>query len=313
MKKCYIGLSLIIFLFSCSNQEKIIKPDKINVITTLFPLYDFARQIGRDKVNVRLLLSPGVESHSFEPTPRDMILIDKADIFIYTGKYMEVWVEQILGGIKNRKLIVVDTSKGIKLLQHNQHAGHHKGKSHHHTMDPHIWLDFKNAQEMVKTITAAFLQIDADNTAYYLKNREEYMLKLKTLDEQFRQTLKKCRYKTIIYAGHFAFGYFVKRYNLKHLSPYQGFAPDSEPTSHNIIELIEFIKKEKIKYLFYEELLNPRIARTIAEETGARILLLHSAHNISRTDLKQGVSFISLMEKNLNQLKTGLEYKNDYH
>ncbi len=456
MFKKIAGALFILFLgVSCALAQE--SKGKLEVVTTLFPTYDFAKQIGKDKVNVSLLLPPGVESHTFEPKPQDVVRINKADIFIYTGKYMEPWAEDLLKGVSNKKLVVVDASKGIELMSeadhgHGEHAfewagsfeleagvyvwsfakvngkyadpamkmailespqsgtdgieaveetaevllkadqlntrkagdtvvpslglayqlnfdqskdvtlfqvkiekkgsyvfftehmptefeaeehffknstgqdvepiaqepehghdageAHEHGNHHHHGgKDPHIWVDLGNDQIMIDTIAKAFADKDPANSDFYFKNAEDYKAKLADLDRRFKETLATAEHKTIIYGGHFAFGYFAKRYGLEHESPYEGFAPNAEPSPKAIAELINKLKQSGIKYIYYEELLDPKVARTISQETGAKLELLHGAHNVSKDELDRGVTFLNIMEDNLKKLKVGLECK----
>ncbi len=288
----------IIFLFaicSCEKKgEKVTGKKKLIVVTTLFPLYDFAMNIGKQKTTVILLLPPGTEPHAFEPRPGDILRINNADIFIYTGRSMEPWVEDILKGIGSSGPLVIDSSKVIRL----------SGES---SNDPHIWLDFSNAKKMVINILDGFLSKDPSNRDFYLQNAEEYRKKLDDLDNRFRESLTHCKKNIIIHGGHFAFGYLMRRYNVKYLSAYRGFSPDAEPTPGNLIELSNELKKHDIKYIFYEELITPRVSETIARETGVKLLMLHGAHNITKSEMEQGVTFISLMEQNLKNLQVGLE------
>ena len=283
---------------------------KLEIIATLFPTYDFAVQIGGNKANVYLILPAGMEPHTFEPKSRDIVKINKSDIFIYTGKYMEPWVEDLLKGIPNKNLKVVDASFGIKLLTSAKDDGDHKNHDthqHHGQKDPHIWLDFANAQIMADTIAQALVEKDPQNKDFYLKNALQYKNKLADLDKSFKQTLATAKHKTIIYGGHFAFGYFTKRYGLKYESPYNGFSPNAEPSPKAIGELIKKLKASEIKYIYYEELIDPKVARTISQATGAKLELLHAAHNISKSDIKKGITFINIMQSNLEKLKEGLE------
>ncbi len=291
---------------------------KITIVTTLFPLYDFAKTIGGDKVEVLLLLPPGVEPHSFEPTPGDITKISKAGIFIFTGEFMEPWAHDILSGISNKKLIVVDASTDVNMIpaaqKHEHHNGHneesenHEHHDEHEGMDPHIWLDFDNDKIIIDNITNALCKADATNTNFYKSNAEDYKTKLTKLDTAYKTQLSDCNSKTVVFGGHYAFGYMAKRYDLKYLAA-QGLAPDSEPTATDLIALIEQIKKENIRYVFYEELTSPKIAETLANETNTKILLLNAGHNVSKKDLENNVSFINIMTGNLQNLKTGLECK----
>lgn len=301
---------------------------KISIISTLFPIYDFAKEIGGDKVSVTLLLPPGLEAHSFEPKPSDIIKINKADIFLYTGKFMEPWASDISRGLSNN-VKVIDASVGIEMiegLKHDDEDGevyndeevlkdereelYKKGEYQELSeddrhLDPHIWLDFENAKTIAITIASALKEIDPENATYYQDNLENYNLKLSALDDFYRATLSSCENREIIYGGHYAFGYLAKRYNLNYQAA-QGFAPNSEPTASDLIYLVEEIKAYDIKYVFYEELLNPKIAETLASETNTELLFLSAAHNLTKDDYQNGATFISIMKNNLENLSLGL-------
>jgi zinc transport system substrate-binding protein len=304
MLKRVLGFILIVFFWAIPFVRAEIDPagNRLEIVATLFPVFDFVKAVGQEKVNVSLLLPAGVEPHAFEPKPTDVIRVNKADIFIYTGKYMEPWVEDILKGAFNKNLAVVDMSRDIELLDEEDDDSHHD----HGAKDPHIWLDLGNAQVMVNAIANVLIEKDPRNKDFYSSNAKEYNAKLAGLDLRFRDTFSRCKYKTIIYGGHFAFGYFAKRYHLEHVSPYPGFSPNAEPTPRAIGELINKLKKSGIKYIYYEELLDPKVARTIAKETGANLEMLHGAHNLSKDELIKGLTFLDIMEDNLRKLKTGL-------
>jgi len=272
---------------------------KVSVVTTLFPYYDFARTIGGDKADVSLLLLPGVEAHSFEPKPSDILKINSADIFIYTGDFMEPWAKDILAGINNKKLSVVGAGDVVNLLDGSA-EGLGSG------IDPHIWLDLSNSENIVDGIASAFVRKDPKNSDLYIQNAHELKNELKALDDSFKAGLSNCQTRTLIYGGHYAFGYLVKRYGLDYFAA-QGLAPDSEPTAQDLANLINELKKNGVKYVFYEELSSPKIAETISEETGAQLLLLNAAHNISKDDMSKGVSFIDIMKRNLVNLRIGLQ------
>lgn len=304
---------ILIFIPACNGNNRTDKSNgKIKIVATLFPQYDFAREIVGDKGEVVLLLPPGIEAHAFEPTPQDIGIINNADVFLYTGKYMEPWAEKIIENIGHENIIAVDLSRGIKLLDEDEdedededkdHNGHHHGGK-----DPHIWLDPIYAQKMVGDIVEALVEADKANEDFYRENGENYKEKLGDLDRRFVETFKKTDHKTIIYGGHFAFGYFTKRYGLDYISPYKGFSPNAEPSPKSITELIKNMGDLGINTIYYEELIEPKVARVISEETGGEILLLHGAHNISKGELEAGISYIEIMEGNLERLKRGLIY-----
>ncbi len=303
-----------IYLTGCGKTGQNTHSDRMKIITTLFPLYDFTKNLVKDKADVTLILPPGVEPHGFEPRAGDILKINSAHMFIYTGKFMEPWVEDILKGVDNKDLLIVDSSIGIKLLTHKSHTHQHL-KEHSHgkdkkqlylDADPHIWLDLANAQLMVDNILAGLVKKDPANRDFYEKNAQAYKAKLDELDKRFSTNLTSCKKRIIVHGGHFAFGYLASRYNLKYISAYKG-SPDAEPTPRHVFLMKKIIKDNDIKYIFFEELIMPRMAEVLAKETGAQILMLHGCHNITRDEMERGVTFISLMEKNLENLGKGLE------
>lgn len=278
---------------------------KLVVVASLFPLYDFARNIGKERVEVILLLPPGVEPHSYEPSPGDILKIHKADIFLYTGDTMEPWITTVRKSIRGEKPLIVDTGQSVRA--NDGHAPHEDDADHHGRQDPHIWLDFSNAEKMVDEILEGFVRDDPSGKEYYTRNAGAYKQKLQALDRNYSVSLASCKKRVLIHGGHFAFGYLARRYNLRYLSAYQGFAPNAEPTPQNLIDLVEKLRDNKLRFLFYEELVVPRVAETLARETGAGLLKLNGAHNVTKNELRQGITFISLMEQNLTNLSRGLE------
>lgn len=284
---------------------------KLRVVATIFPVYEFARAVAGDNADVTMLLPPGMEPHSFEPRPDDIVRVSRADLFIYTNRYMEPWAAGIVKGAGGGKLAVVDASRGAKFLKAGNgedHDGHDDGGNGHdgEGMDPHLWLDFTNAQLMVETIAAALAERDPANRAVYLANAVAYRAKLADLDERYRKGLAACATRTVLHGGHFAFGYLANRYGLRYESAY-AVSADAEPTPAKLAKLVKQVRAEGLRHIYTEELLDPRTAETIARETGASILMLHGAHTVSKADLDKGVSFIALMEKNLASLREGLQ------
>ncbi|WP_321329734.1 metal ABC transporter solute-binding protein, Zn/Mn family [uncultured Ilyobacter sp.] len=270
--------------------------ENIKVIATIFPNYDFARNIGKEKAKVTLLLPPGVEAHSYEPTPRDMVRITTSDILLYTGEDMEPWVHR-LGGNLPSSVTVSDISQGIEKI---------KDDDHDHT-DPHIWTDPILAMQMVDNVAAAFAEADPKNSEFYIENAKIYKNKLFKLHQKIERELSDIDKRSLVFSGHMVFGYFAKRYNLTFLTPYRSFSPDAEPTPKRMAELITTIKKRGDSYIYFEELIDPKSAKLIASETQTKILLLHGAHNLSKEEFKSGKGYIDIMEDNLKNLKRGLK------
>ena len=320
MKKGITFLITIILIFSLLviGISKINKQsqneEKIKVIATLFPQYDFAKQIGGDKVDVSLLLTPGTETHTYEPTPQDIINVNRADLYIYTGKYMEPWSDKIANSITSNTQ-VLDASKNINLINEEQFEKEHdivdnneeeSDNSHHHEYDPHIWLNPQNAIGMVKNIEEELCNIDPQNKEYYQKNAENYINQLKSLDTEIETTIKESPKNKIAFGGTFAYAYFIQRYNLQYTSAYDSCGENSEPSVTKVKEVIDYMKENNINVIFYQELSAGKIADTISKETGATKLVFHTIHNASQEEINNGETYISLMKKNLQNLKQAL-------
>jgi len=305
-----------LFFAGCKAQDKVKPAVGLQVVTTLFPLYDFARTIGGDKAQVTMLLPPGVEPHTFEPRPEDMIRINRAGLFIYTSKYMEPWAEKVVSGIDSRSLLIVNAGERVHYVpgvNHNHEHGYEQGisaasghKRDQKGMDPHIWLDFANAAIMVDTILDGFIAADPGNSAFYRHNAEALKKRLATLDLRYRKVLSSCSTRKILHGGHYTFGYLANRYGLEYHA-LSGISSDSEPSAERMAALVRQIRSSGAQYLFAEELLSPRLTETLAQEAGVGVLMLNGAHNLSRDDQSRNVTFFDLMERNLEQLQKGLQ------
>ena len=310
MKKILSLICCAALVFSMAGCTNGIKKDngKLKIIATLYPQYDFAKQIVGDKADVELLLPAGVDSHSFDPTASDIINIGKSDMFIYTGKYMEVWADKVIKSTKSKKLKVVDTSKGITLdkPEENEEEGHEEPEEHHHEYDPHIWTDPQYAKIMVDNIVKGLCEIDEKNADFYKANAEKYKKELDRIDSELKDVVSTSKHTELFFAGRFALHYFAERYNLKYTAAYDSCSSETEPSAKAVSEIIKQMKEKKIKVIFYEELIDPKVAKAIAKETGAEPLVLHSCHNVSKDELKSGKTYIQLMEQNIINLRKGL-------
>jgi zinc transport system substrate-binding protein len=303
-----IFLLLLLFpflLLACNRTESAAPPvTKLQVVTSLFPLYDFVRQIGGDQVEVTLLLPPGVEAHSFDPKPEDILRVNRAGLFIYTHKAMEAWAATIAASADPARVTVVAASAGAKLLPSSGHADEHGHEGGN--IDPHLWLDFTNAQVMVGNIAAAMASKDPAHRDLYLANAATYNARLDTLDAAYRTALADCKQRTLLQGGHFALGYLTARYGLKYYAA-AAVNPEAEPTAATMAALVQQMRRNDLRYLFSEELVSPKLAETIAKEAEGSVLLLSAAHNVSKTDFERGITFVEIMERNLKNLQIGLE------
>jgi len=276
--------------------------EKIKIVATLFPQYDFARQIVKNRADVIFLLPPGVESHTYEPAPADIMEINNADVFIYTGKYMEQWAEKIISGRENKKLKVVDVSRNIVLSKDED-----EDEDHDHLFDPHIWTDPNNAIIMTENILGPVCDADPANADYYRANAAVFEAELKKLDKDFRNTVGSAKRKEIIFGGRNAFHYFLKRYGLKYDAAHDSCSAETDASVKKVAELINKIKKYHIPVIYYEELTAPKVAYTISSETGARMLPFNSCHNVTKEEIENNVTYLSLMKENLKNLREGLK------
>lgn len=305
---CFIAINLS----GCKNNESEALPNgKLTVVATLFPQYDFAKHIAGNNADVTLLLPPGTESHTFDPSPMDILKISNADIFLYTGKEMEPWADKLIVGSTNNSLIIKNVSSGINLIKsehhcHKKNCNHEHLHKHEHNFDPHIWLDPILAVQMVDNIAASFCEKDPQNADYYLNNAENYKNKLLKLDSDFNDVVNSAKRKTIVFAGRFAHLYFIKHYNLEYISAFKSCAAEAEPSVKKVSKIIEFINKNNIPVVYYEELSEPKIANSIAEQTGVKPLKFSTVHNVTKKQFDDNVTYFDLMYENLENLRQGL-------
>jgi zinc transport system substrate-binding protein len=299
-KKFLIGILFIPLILSCQARDADRSSGKILAVATIFPVYDFVHIVGGDKVKVTLLLPPGSDAHNFEPKPEDILKVSKSDLFFFTNFEMEHWAYKIIkAAAENTNMQAIETGNGAFLIPITEEEENEKNLS---KFDPHIWLDLDNAQKMVDNIADAFIKKDPRGSDFYLKNAREYKLKLIALNKKYREGLNKCRSKVILHAGHWAFAYLANKYHIRYIAA-SNVSADAEPSPQKILSLIDQVKTYKIPYVYYESLTAPRLASTIAGETGAGLLRLYNGHNISKEDLKKNKSFLDMMEDNLVNLK----------
>lgn len=263
------------------------------VYTSIYPLYDFTKKIGGEKITVINLTPAGVEPHSFEPSAKLLVELSKASLFLYNGAGMEPYLDKLLETLQGTPLLMIEASRGVNLITEKEET------------DPHLWLSPSCALNMGQNILQALTQIDPDNQAYYEKNFSTFAEKLTELDQDYRKALALCPRKKII-VTHQAFNYLCQEYGLEQI-PIMGLHADAEPTPGKLKEISKLIKKEKIKFLFFEELYSPKVAATIARETGAIVLQLHPLGSLSEKELEAGKDYFQIMKENLKNLQQALE------
>ncbi|MDF2873983.1 MAG: znuA [Sporomusa sp.] len=311
--------AVLVTLAGCGTKTKSTQsaPDKLKVFATVYPVYDFARQVGGDKIEVAMLMPPGAEPHDWEPTAQDIVKIKSAKLVLYHGAGLEP-VDKLLSKDVLATVKAVEVSKGIPLLageedededeaSHQQHDKDKQTDQHKHESetDPHVWLDPVYAQQEVKAIAEALSEVDPANKDYYQKNAERFIQELVKLDSDYQTTLSKAGRRDII-TTHIAFGYLAKRYNLEQIG-IMGLAPDSEPTADKMAKVVDFCRTHQVKYIFFETLVSPKLADTIAKETGAGLLVLNPVENLTAEEMKQGKDYLSVMRENLANLEKALQ------
>lgn len=278
----------------------------LRVMASFYPMYDFAVKIGGDKVKVMDMVPAGTEPHDWEPAATDIKNLEDADVFVYSGAGMEHWVSTVLASLENRNLVSVEASEGITLrLGHEEKEEHEETDEDHGQYDPHVWLSPLNAKKEIENIKDAFVKADPNNQSYYEANYTEYAAKFDQLDQEYRDTISGLTNKNIVVA-HEAFGYLCDAYGLKQVG-IEGLSPDSEPDPAKMAEVIDFVRENHVKVIFFEELVSPKVAETIAYETGASAEMLNPLEGLGDEELAAGEDYFSVMESNLEKLKAALE------
>lgn len=323
MKKSLIFLVILCLFFSlcaCGEAPAESGGEGLDIVCTVFPAYDFAREIAGEKANVTLLVPPGSETHSFEPTPQDIIRIENCDLLICNGGESETWLEEILAGREKDipSLIMMDcvdaleeeTKEGMQTTEHSheEHEEHdgHEEHEHEEEYDEHVWTSPVNASLIVSALCDRLSAIDPENGGFYRENAVRYQSELQKLDAAFRETVEKGKFDTLIFADRFPVRYFVEEYGLDYYAAFPGCTDDTEPSARTVAFLIDKVRSEDIPAVMYIEFSNEKMADVICEDTGCKKLLFHSCHNVSAQQLKSGVSYLTLMWGNLESLKEAL-------
>lgn len=280
---------------------------KLRVMASFYTMADFAEKIGGDRADITCMVPAGTEPHDWEPSTTDITGLERADVFIYNGAGMEHWAEDVTESLENKELLVVEASQGVKLHAEEEHD--HEGHSHSHGgCDPHVWLDPHNAKLEMENIKNAFVQADPDNGAYYEANYDKWSKAAEELDRKYREALADFAGRQIVTA-HEAYGYLCSAYGLEQVG-IDGLSPDQEPNPKRMADIIDFVRENQIRAVFFEELSGSKTAETVAAETGIRLLALSPLEGLSGEELEAGEDYFSVMEKNLEQLLLSLEGEN---
>ncbi|MDR2518585.1 MAG: metal ABC transporter substrate-binding protein [Spirochaetaceae bacterium] len=312
--KYILSVLTILFLSACalfaggkkdpSGTEHTKKPEAAAVN---FPAYDFVRQIAGGRVEVFMLLPPGAESHSFEPTPRDIIKIQNSALFVYNGGESDAWVDRILASMDKPKDRVIRMMDAVEPVEEEIVEGmEHEEEGEEAAYDEHIWTSPKNAVRIVEAVAEGLCRIDPAGEALFRQNARRYCAELEALDREFQAVVDGAKRKTLVFGDRFPFRYFADAYGLGYSAAFPGCSTESDCSAATLAFLINKIKAEQIPVVFHIELSNENIADAIAAETGAKKRLFHAGHTISKRDFDQGLTFLAIQRANVPRLKEAL-------
>lgn len=296
-------LSLILIFSFCSCGKPTEKEEKLSIVTTIFPAYDFARAIAGDKAEITMLLKPGSESHTYEPTPKEAAKIHDSDLFIYNGGEGENWAKTIISALKTENVLSMmgctETLRGeIKEGMETEH--------HHEEIDEHVWLSLSGAVEIIEEIKNKISSIDPLNAEVYEENAENYKAEILKLKSEAEDVVSNAKRNTIIFADRFPARYFANEFSLDYYAAFPGCSEESEASAKTLTFLCNKVRSENISKVFYIEFSNQKTADAVSEATGAEKLLFHSCHNVSVSDMEKGITYIDLMRSNIQNIKEAL-------
>ena len=289
MKTLLFLLLIIMNIVSgCGGQQSADK-SKLQVAASFYPMAEFVQAVGGDKVQVTTLVPDGAEPHDWEPSPKDLTRLGRAQVFVYNGM-VEPWAQQALDALSERKIMPVETGRGLFARTGKQ--------------DPHVWVSPKKAIVQVQRITEALCEADAKHTDIYKDNSRAYIAKLEQLDKRLA-AVSKAAPKKVFVTAHAAFGHLAEDYGLRQLSV-AGISAEAEPTPGDLQRLITTVKREKVRYVFFETLTDPKIAKLVAQETGAQTAVLDPLEGLDEEGRKQGLDYLKIMEQNIANLEKAL-------
>lgn len=304
-------LCLCLILSGCSARETEKKDSsKLQIVCTNFPAYDFAREIAGDRAQIKLLIKPGAEVHSYEPAPKDVIAIQESDLFICNGGESEAWVESLVGENVNALRMmdcvetVAESGEGIYAAEDEHDHEHDDGEEEE--LDEHVWTTPGNAAKICYALCDKLCELDQENANEYMLNYEVYNAKLMELDIEIRTTVLNGVRDTLVFADRFPMRYFTREYGLKYYAAYPGCASQTEPSAKTVAFLIDHVREENIPAVLYMEFSNEKMADVICEDTGCKKLPFYSAHSVTARQFEDGVTYLDLMRMNIETLKEAL-------
>lgn len=313
-----MGFIVLSCLAGCGKSKE--ENEKLNIVTVIYPQYDFARAIAKDYADITMIMKPGAEIHGFEPSLSDIEAIANADVFIYNGGESDTWIENIFDSLDTEDILIVNMMDHAKLLEEENINGEAHVHSHSHSehginhdecdsragIDEHIWTSPKNAVLMVEAVCDAICTADPQNEKTYQENAADYIALIEGIDKELESVRKSAKIDTVAVGDRFPYLYMAKEYDLKYMAAFPGCSSETDANPSVIINIIEQMKQKGIDAVLCTELSDKRMAKTISEETEAKILTLHSCQSISAQDFENGMRYVDLMKQNVITLKEAL-------
>lgn len=299
-----IALSLLLCGCGTAQPEPETDDTKLQIVCSCFPAYDFAREIAGDRAQITLLLKPGAEVHSYEPSPKDIIRIQESDLFICNGGESEEWVESLIDDDAN----VIYMMDCVDTVEESDEGIYSADRDEHEEteLDEHVWTSPMNAVKIARQICDTLCDVDKDGSREYIVNFEVYKTKLLDLDIRLRTTVLQAERSTLVFADRFPMRYFTLEYGLDYYAAFPGCASETEPSAKTVAFLIDHVRGEDIPAVLYMEFSNEKMADIICEDTGCKKLPFYSAHSVTAEQFEAGVTYLELMEINLDSLKEAL-------
>lgn len=301
------AVGMVLAMGGCGKAQEQSADGKLRVITTNFPPYDFVRQISDGECEVEMLLTGGQDSHSYEPTAKDIIRINEADLFICTGGESDSWVEKIADSLDGdlKILRMIDYIEPIEVHDHEEEHSEEEHEEHYEhgaEYDEHVWTSPLNAVKISEAISEALCEADGKNAEKYKAGFESYKAELSLLDKDMRAAADGLS-KPLIFGDRFPFAYLARDYGIEYYAAFSGCSSETEPSAAKMTELIDRAKETGAKAIYYIEFSTEKVAKTIAEAVGAKTRLMHSCHTLSTEDLNNGETYISIMRRNIEAMK----------
>lgn len=336
IKKSAIFMAFILIISSltgCTSAslDTNSKNSNLSVVTTIFPPYDFARAVAGKMGDISMILPPGMESHSYEPTPSDIISIQECDIFIYAGGDSDAWVDDILASIDTSDIEIIKMTECVPVVEeeikegmqehHHEHNDDHDNhdehddedgedhedhSGHNHETDEHVWTSIRNSEMITQKICDTAVKIDPENSDIYKNNCKEYINEMNKLDNEFKEIVENAKRKELIFGDRFPIKYFVNDYGLDYRAAFVGCSSESEASAETVAYLIDRVRENNIPAVFHIEFSAHLIADTIADETGAKVVEFNTCHNVTKKQIESGVTYVDLMRSNIPAIEYAL-------